>query len=254
MRSSLVPGMLNMLAYNLNRGADDVRMFEAGSVFEAAGSATAEPKRICMGWATSAGSGSPSQPTHGWGVRDGGFFALKGDVESLLRPFEHNTLTFDQKTADYYHAGRSARALMDGVTVAQLGQIHPDIAATRKLRQDVLIAEFYLDRLYAHGLRAARYAPLPRYPEVERDFSFVFDDGVPFEKINHSVTGLEMAELLSFLPVEIFRGGNVPAGKYSLLLRATFQSHERTLREDEVAQWSAGIVAALEGLGGKLRA
>jgi phenylalanyl-tRNA synthetase beta chain len=254
MRSSLVPGMLNMLAYNLNRGADDVRLFEAGSVFEAAGSATAEPKRICMGWATSAGSGSPSQPTHGWGVRDGGFFALKGDVESLLRPFEHNTLTFDQKTADYYHAGRSARALMDGVTVAQLGQIHPDIAATRKLRQDVLIAEFYLDRLYAHGLRAARYAPLPRYPEVERDFSFVFDDGVPFEKINHSVTGLEMAELLSFLPVEIFRGGNVPAGKYSLLLRATFQSHERTLREDEVAQWSAGIVAALEGLGGKLRA
>jgi phenylalanyl-tRNA synthetase beta chain len=254
MRSSLVPGMLNMLAYNLNRGADDVRMFEAGSVFEAAGSATAEPKRICMGWATSAGSGSPSQPTHGWGVRDGGFFALKGDVESLLRPFEHNTLTFDQKTADYYHAGRSARALMDGVTVAQLGQIHPDIAATRKLRQDVLIAEFYLDRLYAHGLRAARYAPLPRYPEVERDFSFVFDDGVPFEKINHSVTGLEMAELRSFLPVEIFRGGNVPAGKYSLLLRATFQSHERTLREDEVAQWSAGIVAALEGLGGKLRA
>jgi phenylalanyl-tRNA synthetase beta chain len=254
MRSSLVPGMLNMLAYNLNRGADDVRMFEAGSVFEAAGSATAEPKRICMGWATSAGSSSPSQPTHGWGVRDGGFFALKGDVESLLHPFEHNTLAFDQKTADYYHAGRSARALMDGVTVAQLGQIHPDIAATRKLRQDVLIAEFYLDRLYAHGLRAARYAPLPRYPEVERDFSFVFDDGVPFEKINHSVTGLEMAELRSFLPVEIFRGGNVPAGKYSLFLRATFQSHERTLREDEVAQWSARIVAALEGFGGKLRA
>ncbi len=254
MRSSLVPGMLNMLAYNLNRGANEVRLFEAGSVFEAAGSATAEPKRICMGWATSAGNSSPSQPTHGWGVRDGSFFALKGDVESLLHPFAHNTLAFDQKTADYYHPGRSARALMDGVAVAQLGQIHPDVAAARKLRQDVLIAEFYLDRLYAHGLRAARYAPLPRYPEVERDFSFVFADGVAFEKINNSVTELEMAELRSLIAAEIFRGGNVPAGKYSLLLRATFQSHERTLREDEVAQWSARIVGALEGLGGKLRA
>ncbi len=40
MRSSLVPGMLNMLAYNLNRGADNVRLFEAGSIFEAAGAAT----------------------------------------------------------------------------------------------------------------------------------------------------------------------------------------------------------------------
>ena len=37
MRSSLVPGMLNMLAYNLNRGADNVRLFEAGSVFVASG-------------------------------------------------------------------------------------------------------------------------------------------------------------------------------------------------------------------------
>ncbi len=49
MRSSLVPGMLNMLAYNLNRGADNVRLFEAGSVFEATEDGTAEPKRICMG-------------------------------------------------------------------------------------------------------------------------------------------------------------------------------------------------------------
>ncbi len=105
----------------------------------------------------------------------------------------------------------------------------------------------------AHGLRAVRYQPLPRYPAVERDFSFVFDDGVAFEKIEHDVTGLGLAELRSFVPVEIFRGGNVPAGKYSILLRARFQSSARTLREDEVAKWSAQIVKALEGLGGKLR-
>jgi phenylalanyl-tRNA synthetase beta chain len=54
--------------------------------------------------------------------------------------------------------------------------------------------------------------------------------------------------------VEIFRGGSVPAGKYSILLRATFQSLDRTLREDEVADWSAKIVAALLHLGGDQRA
>ena len=54
--------------------------------------------------------------------------------------------------------------------------------------------------------------------------------------------------------MEIFRGGNVPAGKYSLLLRARFQSADHTLREDEVAQWSAQIIKTLESLGGKLRA
>ncbi len=249
MRSSLVPGMLNMLAYNLNRGAENVRLFEAGSVFEKVGAATAEPKRLCMG-ATS----PPLQKAHGRGTQDGRFFELKGDVESLLHPFQHELLTFDEKAADYYHPGRSARALMDGAVVAQFGQIHPDIAATRKLRQDVLIAEICLDRLYAQGLRVVRYEPLPRYPAVERDFSFVLDDGVAFERINRAVTEIGLVELRSFVPVEVFRGGNVPAGKYSLLLRARFQSSARTLREDEVAEWSEQIVKSLEELGGKLRA
>jgi phenylalanyl-tRNA synthetase beta chain len=54
--------------------------------------------------------------------------------------------------------------------------------------------------------------------------------------------------------VEIFRGGTVAAAKYSVLLRVRFQSAERTLREDEVAQWSGKIVGALAGLGGAQRA
>ncbi len=248
MRSSLVPGMLNMLAYNLNRGAETVRLFEAGSVFEATEGGTTEPKRVCMG-ATS----PPLQETQGWGTRDRGFLDLKGDVENLLHAFQHRSLKYDVQTADYYYPGHSARALMDGALVAQFGQLHPEIAAVRKLRQSVFIAEIHLDRLYLQGLRAIRYQALPRYPAVERDFSFVFDDGVTFEKIQETVIGLGLSELRSFVPVEIFRGGNVPAGRYSLLLRARFQSAEHTLREDEVAQWSAQIIKALEGWGGKLR-
>ena len=174
-------------------------------------------------------------------------------MENLLHAFQHRTLQYDAQTADYYYAGHSARALMDGALVAQFGQLHPEIAASRKLRQSIFIAEVYLDRLYQQGLRAVRYQPLPRYPAVERDFSFVFDDGVSFEKIQHAVVELALAELRSFVPAEIFRGGNVPAGKYSVLLRARFQSAERTLREDEVAEWSAQIIKSLESLGGKLR-
>jgi phenylalanyl-tRNA synthetase beta chain len=143
---------------------------------------------------------------------------------------------------------------MDGEMVAQFGQIHPDTAARWKVKQDVFIAELYLDRLYKHGLRKVRYEALPRYPAVERDFSFIFADSVMFEQIQQAIAGLRVSELRSFAPAEIFRGGSVPAGKYSLLLRATFQSGERTLREEEVAEWSAKIISTLEGLGGMLRA
>jgi phenylalanyl-tRNA synthetase beta chain len=256
MRSSMVPSMLNMLAYNLNRGSDNIRLFEAGNVFEASGtdSMPLELKRISIG----ATGSVDAEVVHGLApeaaARPLSFFDLKGDIESLLAPFSHWTIYYDSETADYYHPGRSARAVMDGTTVAQFGQIHPDVAAARKLRQDVFVAEIYLDRLYQHDLRQVRYEALPRFPAVERDFSFVFDDGVEFEKIHQSVSGLGIAELRSFVPVEIFRGEKVGSSRYSILMRAKLQSSERTLRDDEVAQWAGQITKAMEALGGVQRA
>ena len=88
---------------------------------------------------------------------------------------------------------------------------------------------------------------------MERDFSFVVGNELSFEQMRKAVADLGIAELREFRPVEIFRGGSVPPGRYSLLLRAQFQSAERTLRDDEVAKWSEQIVRALEGLGGTLR-
>jgi phenylalanyl-tRNA synthetase beta chain len=264
MRTSMVPGMLNMLAYNLNRGSENVRLFESGKVFEApdAGLMPLEMKRISMGATGSVDADVVRGLAPGAAGRPFSFFDMKGDVESLLAPFSHWTLYYDaqpdkdqpdkKKRADYYYPGRSARAVLDGVTVAQFGQIDPD-AVARKLRQDVFVGEIYLDRLYQHDLRQVRYEALPRFPAVERDFSFVFDDGVEFEKIRQSVMGLSIAELRSFVPVEIFRGDQVDAGKYSILMRATLQSSERTLRDDEVTGWSTQIVRKLNELGGSQR-
>ena len=81
----------------------------------------------------------------------------------------------------------------------------------------------------------------------------MFPDAVTFEAIQVAVEALRLTELRDFTPFEIFRGGKVGAGKYSILLRARFQSHERTLREDEVAGWSTQIVTGLQNLGGTLR-
>ncbi|HEX8816300.1 MAG TPA: phenylalanine--tRNA ligase subunit beta [Terriglobales bacterium] len=249
MRTSLVPGMLNMLAYNLNRGMDSVRLFEAGAVFHAEGRGTTEPKQICLG-----ATGSANMPSVHEKARPLSSYDLKGDVETLLENFQHKSLQYEAGAGDYYHPGRSARVLMDGAAVARFGQLAAEMAATRKIRQDIYIAEIYLDQLYKHGLRNILYRPLPKYPAVERDFSFIFDDSIVFEGIQRAVGDLRLSDLQSFVPAEIFRGGSIPAGKYSLLLRAMFQSAERTLRDDEVAAWSGMIIKVLEKLGGTLRA
>ena len=198
MRTSMVPGMLNMLAYNLNRGSNDLRLFEAGNVFQAAGEKTVEFKRICMG-----ATGGASKASVHQAARTMSFFDIKGDVELLLAPFQLEGIEYKAEAAEYYHPGRSACAEMNGEVVAQFGQIHPEIAAGRKLKQDIFVAEIHLDRLYRHELRAVRYEALPRYPAVERDFSFIFDDSVAFTKLDKAVAGLGLGELRRFVPVEI---------------------------------------------------
>jgi phenylalanyl-tRNA synthetase beta chain len=260
MRTSMVPGMLNMLAYNLNRGNDQVRLFEAGNVFETSGEKAIQHKRICLG--ATAASLKYDLPQGGKLDMSKGesaaaleaFRSFKGDVETLLVAFQHKSLEFEDDAGDYFHPGRSARAMMNRATVAQFGQIHPETASARKLRQDAFVAELFLDLLYPYDLRAVRYEALPRYPAVKRDFSFVFADSIRFAAVHKAMNAIGLKELTDFVPAEIFRGGAISAGKYSLLLRATFQSNERTLRDDEVAQWSVQIVKALEGLGGVQRA
>ncbi len=255
LRTSLVPSMLNMLGYNLSRGNADLRLFEMGNIYEAVGARSEEHRGLCLGATgavTAAGVHAPARPYS--------FFDMKGDIETLLGAFQHNALYFDAATPDYYHPGRSARAVMGGATVARFGQLHPQIAAERKLRLSaqevppVYIAEIDLERLYRHDLRHVRYQAIPRFPAVERDFSFIFDDAVTYDRIQQAIAALRIAELRGIVPVEIFRGGAIAGGQYSMLLRATFQSGDRTLRDDEVALWSQQIIQALQALGGTLRA
>jgi phenylalanyl-tRNA synthetase beta chain len=256
MRTSMVPGMLDMLAWNLNRDSQNVRLFETGRVYEMR---LGEPVRLCLGATLAAVKGS--LPVDGaLDVSKGeqaasaeAFRSFKGDVENLLAPLASSELSFDRETAEYFHPGRSARALMDGTVVAQFGQIAQGVKAERKLRQDVFLAEIDLDRLHAIGLRAVRFAPLGRYPAVERDFSFVFGDDVEFDAMRRALMGLGIPYLREFRPVEIFRGGTIEPGKYSILLRVRLQSDEGTLRDEQVAGRSSQIVAALQILGGVQR-
>jgi phenylalanyl-tRNA synthetase beta chain len=259
MRTSLVPGMLDMLARNLNRDVDRAQLFEMGSVYEIADGERVEPRRACLGaTAEAVRAGLPVEGAldvgkTGQASATEAFRGFKGDVENLLEIF-HGDVTFDRETADYFHPGRSARALVNGKSVAQFGQVNPEIVAARKLRQDVFLAEFDLERLYELGPMLVKFSTLPKYPVVERDFSFVFSDAVSFAQIQSSVAASGISELREFRPAEIFRGDSIGTGKYSILLRARFQSEERTLRDDEISRWSEKIVSALNALGGVQRA
>ncbi len=255
LRPSLVPGMLTMLANNLNRNVSDVQLFESGTVFSGSTERVDERPALALGASGLCWSG-PERTAYAID-----FYDLKGTVEEILEKFAVRSSYFDTfDVADgiiptWLHPGRAARAVVDGLTVAWFGQLHPTEAQQRKLRQSVYVGEIYLDRLYRLPLRQPIAQELSRFQPVFRDFSFVFSDAVRWENIAAALGNLHIAELTRFSPREIFRQSQaLPAGHYSILIRVTFQALERTLREEELQGYSQAVIGALESLGGRQRA
>lgn len=254
LRPSLVPGMLSMLAHNLNREVDDLRMFEIGTIFTGTTDRVLEKPSLVVG-ATGA-----ARPPHALsGTHEYSFHDLKGLAEEFLAAFQRKSIYFDAFPVStglmpqWLHPGRAARAVVDGETIGFFGQLAPQEAQSRKLRQTVFVGEFDLERLYRHQLREPSASELSRFPAVVRDFSFTFPNTVQWQRIADTLLSLAIPEMRSIEPREIFRDKKEPTGHYALLLRAVFQSPERTLRLEELQDWARRIFAALMDLGGQPR-
>jgi phenylalanyl-tRNA synthetase beta chain len=255
LRPSLVPGMLNMLAHNLNRDVKDVRLFEQGHIFTGTTNHVHESYQLSLGLTGSV----PATPLHS--APDAPFFELKGAIESVLSLFTPpggpSALTFSAEAPQWLQPGRSATALLNNQPIAHFGELTHPQKETRKLRQPIYLAQLDLAKLYDLPLKKVTARDLSRFQAVERDFSFTFPDTMPWHTIASAIHALAIPELQRLTPTEIFRdpkGKSVPPAHYALLLKCVFQSHERTLREDELTTWWSTIISTLTQLGGVIRA
>ena len=254
LRPSLVPGMLTMIAGNLNRDVNDVRLFELGTVFSSATDKVDERPSLAFG---AVGVLPVESALHAGRAID--FHDIKGVVEQVLSRFELCSMYFDQFPAEagltpqWLHPYRSARVVAYGLTVGWFGQLHPREAASQKIKDASLIGEIYLDRLYKLPLRRPVAREISRYQPVRRDFSLVLDESIHWETIDRAVSELKIPELVEWRAREVFRDARLGKGEYALLLGATFQAPDRTLREEELQSFQAQVIEAVGKIGARLR-
>ncbi|HUV68679.1 MAG TPA: phenylalanine--tRNA ligase subunit beta [Terracidiphilus sp.] len=254
LRPSLVPGMLNMIAGNLHRDVSDVRLFELGTVFSGTTEKVEERPAIAFG---AMGSFPEQGALHAARAID--FHDVKGVVEQVLARFQARSAYFDRfpaeagMTPEWLHPYRAARVVVEGATVGWFGQLHPQAASARKLKEQVIVGELYLDRLYKLPLRKPAAREISRFQPVRRDFSLVLDEGIAWEEIDGAMGGLRIPELVEWRVREVFRDRKLGEREYSLLMGATFQAQDRTLREEELQSFQAQVVAAVGKAGARLR-
>jgi phenylalanyl-tRNA synthetase beta chain len=257
LRSTGTVTMAAALEWNLNHGQRNARLFEIGRHYRLNGSESFETRALTIG-----ATGEAREKGLYDAARDFSFADLKGDLDAigaLAAGF-----TWSDGGPNWMHAARcgSISAIAgDAISKTRLGvagQLARRVAERLKLRQDVFLAELEIDAFYDAvkiAKNLCRYEPLPRFPSVERDFSVLLADGTKFSDVRKTIQSLGIGEIHSIEATDLFRGKNVPAGKYSLLVRVTFQSREATLTDAQISDFSGRIVAALEKqLGAQRRA
>jgi phenylalanyl-tRNA synthetase beta chain len=246
--------MAAAIEWNLNHGQRNVRLFEIGHHYRFVNGKSIESRALTIGVTGAARAhGLYDSP------REYNFGDLKGDLDAIGSLA--GGLRWENGGPDWLNAAKRGTIFLGkegNQPLGVAGQLTKRVADKLKFRQDVYLAEIALGPLYCMYYGAKnnrRYEPLPRFPGVERDFSLFLADNVTFAEVTKTIESLHIVEITSIEATDLFRGKNVPTGKYSLLVRVTFQSRESTFTDAQINDFSGRIVAALEkNLGASLRA
>ncbi len=208
MRTFLAPSMLMNAVRNIRRGNDEGRQFEVANVYVPRNTAASE---------------QPDERKHAvlgvWG-NDNDFFSLKGAIERIGEVF-HLDFTYERAEKPYLHPGVSAKVILNGEVVGSFGELDPAIALSLGLDKKVYLGELDLKAIEGSLDDAIRYTNLPKFPAVKRDLALLADEVLTCAQVEevllHSCKYVTEAKLF-----DVYRGGQVPAGKKSMAFTLTF--------------------------------
>ena len=256
LKSTGIVTMAAALEWNLNHGQRDARLFEIGRHYRLKENRPVETSVLTIG-----ATGEAREKSLYESPRDYSFADLKGaldEIGQLADGRDAQGFQWRDEGPEWLHPGKRGKIQLGNVELGMAGQLTRRIADLLKLRQGVFLAEIELAPLYSamqSAKTAQRYVPLPRFPSVQRDFSLLLAEGISFAQISQSIRSLNIQEITSIEAVDLFRGKNVPAGKYSLLVRVTFQSREATLTDAQINHFEDKIISILKHRqGAQLRA
>lgn len=252
MRQSLIPGALEVIAYNVNRQRTCMKLFEYGSVYRLR-EAGAEPDTLakieehtefCLVMTGSEEKSWDKTPSKG------SFYALKGYVDLMLRRIGADVWNMECSNApeDLFSEG-ICYSLPGGSSdvLVTMGTVRPAYAKAFGVKQPVFVAEISWPVLFKLVRRnKVKYSELPKFPEVRRDLALLLDESVPYSDIRKSVirAGKKMVKSVSLF--DVYRGDKIPSGKKQYAISFVLQDLEKTLTDNDTERIVNNILGLLQ--------
>ena len=233
MRTSLLPGLLETVARNINFRSLDLKLFEMRRVYLPVD-----------------GENMPHEPLYIVGAlcgsRDGDvwnrpnelidFYDAKGVVESLLGILAVGGVTWLSEGVDaYYHPGKSCRVMVGREQIGSVGELHPTVQENFGIEKPVFCFELDFEKLVKLS-RSKRTITAPsRFPDSTRDIALLAADDLQSEAVLACVRSVKAKEIEHIQIFDVYKGKGIPEGYKSIAIRIRYRSYERTLNDEEIS-------------------
>lgn len=241
MRPTLIPSLLDSLAFNWNRQRKDIKLFELGKVFYQE-KAVSEKMKLGI---VACGNEWPLQ----WGLppKPVDLFSLKGGLNRLAELLHLKSFDFVKEQFDFLIPTASCKIKLEGKPIGWLGLMDPSILKIWEIDTAVYALEIEWEVLANASKEVSiRYNPVSKYPFIERDIALVVDNSLTCQKVEEAVANLQNRLIKKVQLFDVFRGKTVPQGKKSLAFNILYASPDRTLTSEEVNEVHQSLITHLE--------
>ncbi len=252
LRTSLIPGLLEVARYNISRKNLNLKVFELKKVFlHQEGEKLPKEVKYLTGLAM----GIDQDPHWASPPRPIDFYDIKGALESLFEELQIERVRFKRaEDVSYLHPGKASRVFVEEKELGVLGEVHPDVLNHYGIHERVYLFEIDFEELMKRVGEGRWFQPLPKFPEVFRDISVVVGEEVEAEKIGEAILGLKEPFMKEVRLFDVYQGPPIPKGKKGVSYRIRYQAPDRTLTDEEVNQVHERVILQLrEGFGAELR-
>ena len=252
MRTTLVPAVIEAAKRNIAQQNKDLWLFETANVYEPKTLPLTEvPHERPM--ACGIMMGKVTEAAWNQAQRDTDFYDVKGVVDGLLAKLGLTQFDIQPSSESYYHPGVSAHYTVNGVTIANYGELHPQVVKNFDLSGKVYMFEIDLEAVLSITVPPFRYQSFSKFPGTSRDLAIVAPVSVTSGEIVALIKehGGEYLESVSIF--DVYEGEHIEAGYRSLAYNLQFRSMEGTLNDEDIDGAIQAIIDALATKNCKLR-
>lgn len=266
MQTTLIPNLLRAVKLNNNHFKEDLQIFETGRIYlrperadefknifnnryykmhEYVKDATDRPIERCQVAGIIAGNRLSKTWDHEAVKHD--FFSVKGLLISLLQALQvkEMQITGIREIDTFLHPGKSGLILSGNTALGVFGQLSPQVTKSYDLKDAPFVFELDVATLMRVSQKVVKVKPISKFPAVSRDLSFAFQKSITWQQIQTSIQKLNLKNLISVHVFDKFEGGNLSNDQKSLAISLSFQSHEKTLEENDTQKGVDKVVSQL---------